>query len=83
MSPIALDATVHDPITAINGLKARLTRPVTVDQPRTSGFDPSVDQPFNEVNDDGSYKVLDQPLGMRRKLRVVCLGGGASGINMA
>lgn len=83
MSPIALDASVHDPIEVIEALKARLTRPVTVDLPHTLGFDPTVAQPFSEVNEDGTYKVLDQPLGMRRKLKVICLGGGASGINMA
>ncbi|WVQ81985.1 hypothetical protein IAT38_004112 [Cryptococcus sp. DSM 104549] len=46
-------------------------------------FCPTVDSPFSERNADGTYKVLNQPLGMRRKLKVVCVGAGASGINMA
>ena len=49
----------------------------------SSSFIPTVDDPFSQRGIDGAYKVLDQPLGMRRKLRVICIGAGASGINMA
>jgi hypothetical protein len=86
MSPIALQAEASEPVAVHKGLHAiknRLAGEVTIDPPSVSDFVPTVDRPFDEVHPDGSYKVLDQPLGMRRKLRVICMGGGASGINMA
>ena len=46
-------------------------------------LDPVVNEPFSERGPSGEYKVLEQPLGMRRKLKVICIGAGPSGINMA
>lgn len=43
----------------------------------------SADTVFGKRNPDGSYLTLNQPLGTRRQLKVICIGAGASGINLA
>nr|XP_031863274.1 uncharacterized protein CI109_001147 [Kwoniella shandongensis]KAA5530346.1 hypothetical protein CI109_001147 [Kwoniella shandongensis] len=84
MSPIAIDELrIDEELTTPHApLKSKIDT-TTQSQPSKPRFCPTVDDPFSERHADGSYKVLNQPLGMRRKLRVVCVGAGASGINMA
>lgn len=36
-----------------------------------------------EPNLDPSYKIIEQPIGTRRPLRVACMGAGYSGLMMA
>ncbi|WVR07069.1 hypothetical protein IAU60_004108 [Kwoniella sp. DSM 27419] len=81
MSPVALRDLIADELeTPKAPLKPSVTTAAT---PSTSKFRPTVEDAFSERNVDGSYKMLNQPLGTRRKLRIVCVGAGASGINMA
>lgn len=64
--------------------------PIALDAPETTHkrslkvpFQASTDDPFSRRAEDGSYVVLDQPIGVRRRLKVAAIGGGASGINLA
>ncbi|KAM0750614.1 cyclohexanone monooxygenase [Meredithblackwellia eburnea MCA 4105] len=43
----------------------------------------TADSVFGAAPQTAGYEMLNQALGTRRKLRVIYLGGGASGINMA
>jgi len=38
--------------------------------------------PSPAPEDDGGYRVREEPLGTRKRLRIVSIGAGASGINM-
>ncbi|WRT66381.1 uncharacterized protein IL334_003336 [Kwoniella shivajii] len=79
MSPIAINDAIKEELRTPKAPLKASAEPESM-QPTVS---PTIDEPFSGRNPDGSYKVLNQPLGMRRKLRVVCVGAGASGINMA
>lgn len=88
MSPIAMsDSPVPDIISA---LKAKLnTQTVDRDLPAIDKLNlmSSTPEPlepvFGRKSTDTGYVLLNQPLGTRRKLRVIGIGAGASGINMA
>ncbi|WWC89323.1 uncharacterized protein L201_004244 [Kwoniella dendrophila CBS 6074] len=84
MTPIAIHDTSRKELSPPPKAPLKYDYNVIVDEvPGKPDVCPTVDEPFSQRKEDGSYTVLNQPLGMRRKLRVVCVGAGASGINMA
>lgn len=48
--------------------------------------EPSIPEPMvktTPVNLDATYKIVERPIGTRRRIRVVCMGAGYSGLMMA
>lgn len=47
---------------------------------------PSIPEPMTKMTTshlDASYKIVERPIGTRRRIRVVCMGAGYSGLMMA
>ena len=85
MAPIAVAAS-PPPSDITRSPKAKLVSPPSASAPSAALddlFSSTTNEPFSSRAEDGSYKLLNQPLGTRRKLKVICIGAGPSGINMA